>query len=399
MNRGNVVLENPQRFEEPYEISREIIDSAIDCALTKLSSKISKYGNLFPAKRSDSPFGRVYEMGENESWTCGMHTGCFLLAYELSGDKKFLEVAESHMDSYKRRIDEKIKLGNHDVGFVFTPSCVAYHKLTGEESVKKAALDAAEHLYNFSYSQKGGFVLRIASKKEIDWACRTMMDTLMNIPLFFWAYEQTGDRKFLDAANSQVDITEKYLIRPDGSSYHHYQFDVETHKPLYGLTFQGHRDESTWSRGHAWGVYGIPIAYGYNRNKELLTLHRDITYYMLNHLPKDSVPYWDYDFMDGDEPRDSSAGVISACGLMEAMKYLPDNAPEKNIYKNAAAMLLEGVIDSCTGDIGEEYDGIIHKVAGAVPMNSTLDGCTSYGDFFYLEALLRYIRPDWKCYW
>lgn len=399
MTRGNIKLNNPSLYEKNYEISKDKLNMAIDHALAKLSSKISKFGNLFPAKRLDPPYGRVYEMGENESWTCGLHTGCFLLAYELSGDKKFLNVAESHLDSYKKRIKEKIKLGNHDVGFVFSPSCVAYYKLFGDEECKNAALEAAEHLYNFSYSEKGGFILRIASKKEIDWACRTIMDTLMNIPLFYWAHEVTGDKKFLDAANSQVDITDKYLIRPDGSSYHHYQFDVETHKPLYGLTFQGHRDESTWSRGHAWAVLGLPIAYKYTRNANLFPLHRDVSYYFLNHLPKDNLPYWDFDFMSGDEPRDSSAGVISACGLMEASAYLDENSSEKGIYKSAAAKLLEAVIDNCTGDIGTDYDGIIYKAAGAVPLNSSLEGCAPYGDFFYLEALLRTVKPEWKCYW
>lgn len=399
MIRGNVTLNNPSLYEMDYEISNEKLCMAIDHALTKLSSKISKFGSMFPVGRLDQPYGKVYKMGGNEHWTCGLHTGCFLLAYELSGEKKFLEVAQSHMASYKKRIDEKLHLSDHDVGFIFSPSCVAYHKVTGDETAKKIALDAAEHLYNFSYSQKGGFVIRLAALKDVFAACRTMMDTMMNIPLFYWAYEQTEDKKFLDAANSQVSITEKYLIRPDGSSYHHYQFDMETHKPLYGVTYQGHRDESTWSRGHAWGVLGLPVAYGYSHNKELLPLHRDVAYYMLNHLPDDNVPYWDFDFMSGDEPRDSSAGVICACGLLEAVGYLPDNAPEKSIYKNAAARILEATIDNCTGNIETDYDGVIYKTAGAVPQNSTLEGCAPYGDFFYLEALLRTVKPEWKCYW
>ena len=338
-------------------------------------------------------------MGENDNWVCGLHTGCFLLAYELSGDKKFFDVAAQQMDSYIKRIETKYRLNDHDVGFVYSPACVAYYKMTGDERVKKAALDAAEHLYDFSFSKKGGFILRIASMQNEPAGCRTMMDTLLNIPLFYWAHEMTGDKKFLDAANSQVDITANYLIRPDGSSYHHYQFDVDTHAPLHGVTFQGNRDESTWSRGHAWGVLGFPLAYGYTHSEDLIPLHKDVTYFLLNHLPDDNVPYWDFDFVDGDEPRDSSAGAISVCGMLEAAGQLPDSAPQKKIYQNAAAMILEGVIDNCTGDIGEEYDGILNKVTGARKMNIAVEGCAAYGDFFYLEALLRYSRPDWKHMW
>lgn len=399
MKRGNITLNNPQRFEEHFEISKEKLDAAIKHATDKLGYKMKKYGICFPQNVCDDPIYKIYPLGENNSWISGLHTGCFLIAYELTGDKKFLDVATSHLDSYIHRINNKINLDDHDVGFVFSPGCVAYYKLTGDERAKKAALDAAEHLYNYSYSQKGGFILRVARLKDNPEFCRTMMDTLMNIPLFYWAYEMTGDKKFLDAANSQVDITANHLIRPDGSSYHHYQFDVETHAPLYGCTFQGHRDESTWSRGHSWGVLGFPIAYSYTKRQELLALEHDVAYYMLNHLPEDFVPYWDYDFIDGDEPRDSSAGAIAVCGLLDAAKFLPDSAPEKEIYNNAAHRIMNGLIDTCTNDIGEDYDGIMYKVTGARMFNMEIEGCATYGDMFYFEALKRMQDPEWKHLW
>lgn len=397
MNRGNINLVNPERFSGIYEIPKEKVQKAIDLALEKLLSKLDIYWDKFPGVCDNN--GR-YELVDNTRWTHGLHTGVFLLAYELSGDKRFLDVAKNHMTSYKKRLDEKINLGDHDVGFVYSPSVVAYHKLTGDEAAKQMAILAAEHLYVDGYSEKGGFILRIGVKQHEPVCCRTMMDTLMNISLFYWAGEQTGNYKFTDAANSQVDITNNCLIREDGSSYHHYQFEVGTHRPLHGVTFQGNRDESTWSRGHAWGVYGFPIAYTYTKNEELLPLHRDVTYYMLNHLPEDLIPYWDYDFTDGDEPRDSSAAVISVCGMLEAAGYLPDSAPEKEIYKNAAARMLEAVIDKCSTRCGEDFDGLIYKVT---PMRKKaslgIENCAPYGDYFYLEALMRYINPDWKRYW
>ena len=189
------------------------------------------------------------------------------------------------------------------------------------------------------------------------------------------------------------------MIREDGSSYHHYQFEVGSHKPLYGLTFQGNRDESTWSRGHSWGVFGFPVAYGYTKDEKLLLLEHDVAYYMLNHLPSDFVPYWDYDYTEGDEPRDSSAGAIAACGLLEVVKYLPDSAKEKTIYKNAANLILNGIIDTCTGDMGEDYDGLICNVTHARRFNIGVGGCNPYGDYFYLEALMRLKNPDWKALW
>ncbi|MBO5369803.1 MAG: glycoside hydrolase family 88 protein [Clostridia bacterium] len=397
MLRGNIKLDNEQRFLKEHIIPEQKLNAAIKAAADKLLSKLDIYAEKFPGTYSTD---LVYPLGENNTWVSGMHTGTILLAYELTGDERFLECAKKHIPSYKKRLDEKIGLWSHDVGFVYSPSIVALYKLTGDEELRTLALGAAEHLYNASYSQKGGFVIRSSKNVDKDWGCRTMMDTLMNIPLFFWAYEQTGDKKYLDAANSQLRITESCLIREDGSSYHHYQFDVETHKPVCGVTFQGHRDESTWSRGQAWGVLGLPIAYTYNKDESLLPLHRDVTYFALNHLPDDCVPYWDYDFVDKcDEARDVSAGLASACGMLEACGYLPDSAPEKTIYKNAAAQILEAAIDMCADSDKTEFDGLVRYSTCSVPHGIGVEECTLYGDFFYLEAIIRYLRPDWKRYW
>ena len=226
-----------------------------------------------------------------------------------------------------------------------------------------------------------------------------MMDSLMNAPLLFWTSEQTGDPKYAEAALDHVKTTEKYLIREDGSSFHHYQFDMETSAPMYGVTLQGNSDDSCWSRGHSWGVYGFPIAYSYQKEDFIKEAHKNVAYFMLNHLPDDCIPYWDYDFVDGDEPRDSSAAVISACGMLEMAGMMEDSEPDKAIFESAAAQLLEAVIDRCTGDIGVAYDGLICHVTHAKPQGQGIDECAAYGDFFYLEALARYLVPDFKKYW
>jgi unsaturated chondroitin disaccharide hydrolase len=174
---------------------------------------------------------------------------------------------------------------------------------------------------------------------------------------------------------------------------------LETHAPKYGLTFQGHKDDSCWSRGHAWGVYGFPIAYSYVKENFLVDIHKDVTYFMLNHLPEDLIPYWDYDFTSGDQPRDSSAGAISVCGMLEMAKQLPDDAPQKAIFESAAAQMMEALIDRCTGDQGFEYDGLLCHVTGALPQGMGIDGVAVYGDYHYMEALMRFAHPDWKKYW
>jgi len=396
MEREEVVLKNPERFSGEYKIPEQKVNDAIKRALKKLESKIDIYTAGFPRAATK---GTEYIVGENNNWVCGMHTGCFLLSYELSGEKKFLDVAKKHIPTYKTRLDKEIGIHDHDVGFAYSPSCVAMYKLFGDGLAKECALRAANFLYDHSYFEKGGFIMRISSKPYDMGCCRTMMDTLMNIALLYWAGEVTGDKKFTDAANAQIKTTDNCLIRADSSSYHHYQFEPGSFKPLYGVTLQGNRDESTWSRGHSWGVLGLPIAYTYSGDENLLTLHKNVTYYFLNHLPEDLIPYWDFDFTDGDEPRDSSAAVISVCGMLEAAKYLPDSAPEKHIYKTAAAKILEAVIDECSHETDDNFAGLIAHVTGAKPQGIGVDACAVYGDYFYLEALMRYVNSDWKRYW
>ena len=132
----------------------------------------------------------------------------------------------------------------------------------------------------------------------------------------------------------------------------------------------------------------------------MIQVHKDITYYMLNQLGDDLIPQWDFIFKpEEDQPRDSSAGAVFVCGMHEMCKYLPDDAPQKAIFESAAAQMLEAIIDNCTGDIGVDYDGLICHVTHALPQGAGIDECAIYGDYFYLEALMRYKNPEWNRYW
>jgi len=392
-----IKLEHPERFSKPHTIDRNKLTAAAKAATAKLKAFAEKNGaDGFPGTCSKD---YKYVLGENNNWECGMYTGCYLLAYELTGDEFFLKVAESQLATYRRRIDEKMGMDDHDVGFAFLPSCVGGYKLTGKEEYKQLALDALDYYFPRSYSKEGKFIIRAYRGWDAGWGCRTMMDSLMNVPLFFWAHEITGNKEYKQAGIDHTKTTETYLIRPDGSSFHHYQFDPKDASPVRGVTLQGHSDDSCWSRGHSWGVYGFPIAYSYCHEDFQKEVHKDITYFMLNHLPEDLIPCWDYDFILPTDPRDASAAAIAVCGMHEMCKFLTDADEQKAVFESAGAQMLESLIDNYTGDIGVEYDGLIHHVTHALPQGQGIDECAVYGDYFYLEALLRYLKPDWKRYW
>lgn len=394
-----IVLNNPEKYAELPKIDKAKLEKAAETAINKLEERNKRLGlDGYPWMCSKN---YRYELRPNNDWQHGMYSGCNWLAYELTGDKYFRECAEYQFKSFRERFDKGVGIDDHDLGFVYIPSALAMYKITGSEEAKKLALDAATYLRDFNYSQLGKFIIRsrLRCTPESPDGCRTMMDSLMNAPLMFWAAEETGDERFYRAALDHNRTTEQLLIRANGSSYHHYQFDVATHGPVKGLTFQGHSNESTWSRGHSWGVYGFAITYSYTKEQFVRDVHKGVSLFMLNHLPEDMIPCWDYDFTTPENYRDASAACISACGMREMSSNLKDGDPDKVLFESAAYQLVNAVIDKCTCDIGTPFDGFIHHVSHALPQGYGFDECAVYGDYFYLEALTRYLKPDWKRYW
>ena len=389
-------IDVPERFKTSYVIDNDKLLNAAESACAKLKT----FGESNNASFVDvSSINYEYRLTSNKNWTCGMYTGSYLMAYQLTGDSWFADVVNTHVDSYIQREAKKIGMDDHDVGFVFVPSCVGAYKVLGNESARDAALRAVEYYYGTSYSKEGKFIIRSHKTWEKGSGCRTMIDSMMNTTLFFWANSEIDASNYYTAARDHTYTTIDLIVREDGSTYHHYQFDPLTAEPMYGLTWQGYSDESCWSRGHSWGVYGLSIAYSYVNDKEIMDAQRDVTYYMLNHLPSDLIPYWDYTFTSGDQPRDASAAAIAICGMLDMAGNLPEDSAQRLIYESAAAQMMESLIDNCTGDIGVEYDGLIHSVTHALPQNRGIEECAPYADYFYLEALARFLKHDFIRPW
>lgn len=392
---SDITADVPERFKTEYTIDRLKLQRAAQAATAKLLAIAEEANGQFP-KTSSEDYQYVY--GENNNWTAGMYMGSYLMAYQLTRDQRFANIAEDLIDSFVYRVDNRVGMDDHDVGFAFVPSCVGAYKILGSEVARDAAIRAVADYYGTGYSHEGKFIIRAHKWSGKD-GFRTMMDSMMNASLFFWGGEYLGNSDYTSAAVNHSLTTANLLVRDDGSSYHHYQFDPETGAPLYGLTWQGYADESCWSRGQSWGVYGFSIAYSYTKNPVFLETHRELTYYMLNHLPDDLIPCWDYTFTLGSEPRDASAAAIAVCGMLDMAKMLPEGSEDRIIYESAAAQIMESLIDRYTGEIGLEYDGLIHSVTHALPQGHAIEECAPYADYFYLEALARFLDPDFIRPW
>lgn len=387
-------IDTSSKFCTKQTITREACEEAIRFILKKIDENLETFTYKFPASASEK---NVYPAIDNVDWTACFWTGMLWLAYEVTGDEKYRKVAEIQLDSYKKRVEERICTDTHDLGFLYTLSCVAAYKLTGNEEAKKTALLAAD-LLMLRYFDKAGIIQAWGDLKDPTQRGRMIIDCCMNLPLLYWASEITGDRKYHDAAYSHVKQAANYIIREDASSYHTFFMDVETGAPKYGKTAQGYSDDSCWSRGQAWGIYGFILSYLYTEDPMLTELGKKITNYFLNRLPEDSICYWDLIFTGGSEERDSSAAAIAACGMLEMVKHLPLTDKHKAIYENAAIAIVKSLSEKYTTTSCPGSNGVLLHAVYSKPGNAGVDECNIWGDYYYFEALVRLLK-DWKLYW
>lgn len=366
------------------------IKEAFDRAQEIVKRHMPEFEGGFPAPASQNNW---YRKIDNIDWTAGFYTGMLWMFYEEGGDEAFRRAAQTHVQSFDQRIEKRIWVDHHDMGFIYSPSCVAAYRLTGDGEARKTALKAADNLRS-RFQEKGQFIQAwglIGDPGEY----RLIIDCLLNLPLLYWASEETGDGSYRQVALAHLKTAMSVLVREVFSTYHTYYFDRETGKPAYGATKQGYSDESAWSRGQAWGIYGFALNYPHCREKGLANLWKGVTDYFLAHLPEDRAAYWDLYFMDGDEPRDSSASAIAVCGILEACRQGLCGED----YARRAMEILESLIDNYAAGPEEDGNGVLkHSTYGRL-LGEGIDEYCLWGDYFYVEALMRALHPDWRMYW
>ena len=380
------------------ELSPDETKKALELASRQTESCLSEFSSQFKSVYSENGF---YTPVPNEQWTNGFWTGELWLAYQNTGDERYREAALKQAESFLERIETGNHTDTHDLGFLYSLSCVSGYKLTGNETAKKAALLAADRLKS-RFHEKGQFLQAWGAMDNLK-NYRLIIDCLLNLPLLYWATEETGQPEYAKKARAHLDTALSVIIRPDYSTYHTYYFDPETGKPLRGVTHQGYSADSVWARGQAWGVYGTAVGYKYTRRAEYIDIFKGVIRYFLEHLPEDLVPFWDLEFGDGDDqPRDSSSASIAACGMLEMAKYMePD---DRDYYTGIAKKLMKSVADHyAVKDPAVSNGQVLHSTySNHSPYNTCnhcgVDECNSWGDYFYMEALTR-LSKNWEQYW
>ena len=381
-------------YEAAGFLTREEVTAAMDRVADQVRCNMEYFGTRFP---SSATRNQAYGIIDNIEWTDGFWTGLLWLCYEYTGDDAFKNLALKNVDSFLNRVEKRIELDHHDLGFLYSLSCVAGYKLTGSEEGRKAGLLAADKLME-RFQEKGGFIQAWGELGARD-NYRLIIDCLLNIPLLHWASLETGNPVYRNAALRHYEAACNNVIRDDASAYHTFYFDPETGEPLKGVTRQGYSDDSAWARGQAWGIYGIPLNYRYVKDDSAFILFKGMTNYFLNRLPEDEVCYWDLIFTDGSEqPRDSSAAAIGVCGIHEMLKYLPEVEPDKDTYRHAMHCILRSLMERYTAPETKAGNPVLLHGVYSWHSGKGVDEGNIWGDYYYMEALMRFYK-DWNLYW
>lgn len=363
-----------------------MLDKAIKFSVDKVRANLDEFADKFPAPESKN---YVYPKTDCTSWTEGFWTAMIWLAYEFTGEDAFKKTALSQIDIFKNRADKRIETDMHDLGFLYSLSCVSAYKLTGDKKARDTAIEAAELLL-MRFREKGQFIQAWGSITDEN-NYRLIIDCLLNLPLLYWATEETGNPKYADIAKRHLHTAIGCVIREDFTTHHTFYFDRNTGEKLRGVTHQGYSNSSCWARGQAWGVCGIALSYAYTKDESLIPLFNGVTDCFISKLPKDNIPYWDMVFTEGDEPRDTSAAAIAACGILEMNKYVKN---EK--YMKVCMDMMNAL---CVGYLTDEKsNGILTEGMYSRPHGDNPE-CNIWGDYFFMEALMRLNNPDWKMYW
>ncbi|MDO6693287.1 glycoside hydrolase family 88 protein [Aliiglaciecola sp. 3_MG-2023] len=358
--------------------------AALDKAEEQLDDFRKAYTNprKIPTSYSENEVKFTNPMG----WTSGFVAGSFWYIYEHNKDASWLETANKWTDALEKM---QFNRKTHDIGFIMNNSFGNGLRLIGDKSFEPILMNSAKTLME-RYNPKIGATY---SWSWGTWEFPVIIDNMMNLELLFNASLISGDKTYYDAAVSHATVTMKHHFRPDHSSYHLVNYSRDTGLPIGKQTFQGIADDSSWSRGQAWGAYGYTTVYRYTKDEKFLTHAKNIVNYVLNHknMPEDLVPYFDYDAPDDPSItnyRDSSAASLLASALLELSGYVDKN--EASRYQEAAMKMLRSLASPAyLADKDENGHFLLKQATGNFPKDLDLNASLNYGDYYYLEALNR----------
>ncbi len=316
-------------------------------------------------------------------WTNGFWGGMMWLMYHETGNEKYKEIANFSEEALDQCFQDYYGL-HHDVGFMWLPTSVANYKVTKNPKSRKRGMHAANLLAG-RFNLAGGFIRAWNDLEGSDTRGWAIIDCMFNIPLLYWATEETGDPRFQQIAMKHADTTMSAFVRPDGSVNHIVEFDSFHGGVIRDYGGQGYADGSSWTRGQTWALYGFMMSYTHTKKEEYLNTAKRIAHYFMANIPDSGII--PIDFRQPKEPayEDSTAAAIAACGLIEIAKAV--GLHEKDVYIQAALKLLRA-LDESRSNWTTDSDHILIN-GSASYHNKHHHTSIIYGDYYFMEAIFK----------
>ncbi|MBR4058918.1 MAG: glycoside hydrolase family 88 protein [Lachnospiraceae bacterium] len=361
----------------------------IDATWEKVDKKLSRTA---VKSREKIPYTTVNGEHDNRVgkgitwWTNGFWGGMMWLMYEATGNEEYRKTAERSEELLDDAL-RQYKALHHDVGFMWHLTSGANYRLTGNEASAVRNFFAATTLFS-RYNIDGDFIRAWNGEAQAGYS---IIDCLMNIPLLYWATDEIGDDRFKKIAMRHMEMAMRDHIRPDGSVNHIVNHEVDKVGVQNILGGQGYDETSCWSRGLAWAVYGSVLSYIHAGKEEYLEAAKKTADYFIEHCKKtDYLPVVDFTAPETPVYYDSTAGVCTACGLLEIAKYVSEE--EAKYYTEEAINILKAC-DEHFCNYEEDEDALVlmgterypHTEAGRRGLHIPI----IYGDFFFVEALCK----------
>lgn len=319
-------------------------------------------------------------------WTNGFWPALMWRMYLLTQDNAYrLEAmrAEDMMDG----AFQKFEVLHHDVGFQWRISAGVQYALTGNPASGRR-MELAYRLLASRFNPNG-FIRAWNGEERPGWS---IIDTMMNLPLLYWASEQTGDPRFRLMACRHADMVLKNFFRADGSVNHIVIYDPENGQVLDAPRGQGYAPGSSWSRGQGWALYGFAISYRHTGKQAYLDASRRVADYYLSHMPEDFISPCDFAAPEEPVVKDNCAGCIAACGLMELAGQLPGE--EGKPYAQAAVRLLQAMEQAGDLDFEQVSPAVVKRCSVAYHTETGRHIYMNYADYYFVEAVARLVGEN-----
>lgn len=367
-------------------MEREWVNEVYNKILAKEKKVAERSRNKIPYTTKNGVFD---DRGKTEIcwWTNGFWGGMMWQLYHATGEELYKEIALEN----EEKLDDNLMIArgmDHDSGFRWLPTAVADYRVTGNKASFNRGMLAANDMAG-RFNPMGRFIRAWNDDGDGSKAGWAIIDCMMNLPLLYWAYEETKDPRYLQIATMHADTAQKYFIREDGSSNHIVAFNPVTGE--YEDTFggQGYAKGSSWTRGQAWALYGFTLSYIHTKNESYLNTAKRVANYFISNTPENGLIPVDFRQPADCTLEDSTASAIAACGLLEIAKALEQQGElsqtESRIYRNAALKLLTALYESrCNWD--DNCDNILEKCTAAFH-DKEHEFSIIYGDYYFIEAI------------